>query len=214
MKRVFALRYVWIIGLFAFALVSCKKELRQQQRAFKVTTDTWYRVSPTQPQPLTIGGVNYLGILHFPGGGTGNATHLGKCITYFNQLAYIQPPGDAILGSVAAPLVDIPSYPVAGDFTELASAISSLGIPETVNGHVINHVIYNKKGEAIFTTAIAGGGSTFPVSATKIGFNGKGLILGGTGKFVHATGEFAFDGYFNPTDPSDAAYNADGWIDY
>jgi hypothetical protein len=203
-----------MIGLFALALASCKKEDRQQQRAFKVSTDTWYRISPTGPQPLNIGGVDYLGILHFPGGGTGNATHLGKCITYFNQLAYIQPPGEAILGSVAAPLVDVPFYPVGGDFTELASAISALGIPEIVNGHIINQVIYNKKGEAIFTTALAGGGSTFPISATKIGFNGKGLILGGTGKFVHATGEFAFDGYFNPTNPSDAAYNADGWIDY
>ena len=205
----------WLLPLLMTCLFfSCKKEAKQQKRAFNLTTETWYRICPAQPQWLSINGANYLGIFYFPGGGQGQATHLGNCTVFFNQLAYIQPPDNNIAGSVAAPLTDIPSYPVAGDFTELSSAITTLGIPEKVDGKIVNSVIYNKQGEAIFLSAIAGSGSNFPISPTRIGYKGKGLIVGGSGRFVNATGEFDFDGYFNPENNNDATYNAKGWIDY
>jgi hypothetical protein len=117
----------------------------------------------------------------------------------------------------------VPAYPVtggplpsiqAGDFTALATAISSLGIPAENNGKIINSVIINNKGEAIFTAEIRGSGSTFPISATVTGFNGKALITGGKGKFKNATGEIDFSGYFNTADPNDATYDATGWIYY
>ncbi|HVG42836.1 MAG TPA: hypothetical protein VM888_14585, partial [Chitinophagaceae bacterium] len=81
-------------------------------------------------------------------------------------------------------------------------------------GYIINSVLANKKGDAIYTSAITGSGATFPVSATVVGFKGKGLIVGGAGKFANAVGEFAFNGFFNLLDQNDAEYNADGWIDY
>lgn len=179
----------WLLPLLVTCIFfSCKKENKQQKRAFKPTTETWYRISPAQPQWLSINGANYLGIIYFPGGGQGWATHLGNCKIFFNQLAYIQPPDDKIAGSIAAALTDISSYLVAGDFTELSSAITALGIPEKVDGKIVNSVIHNKLGEAVFLSALAGSGSNFPISPTKIGYNGKGLIVGGSGRFAHATG--------------------------
>lgn len=195
-------------------LSACKKEVGDRKRAFKATIDTWYRISPATPQPLSIHGQNYLGILYFPGGGNGHVTHLGNSINVFNQLAYIQPPNDAILGSVATPVVQIPGYPVAVDFSELLPFISSLSIPEEVGGNSINSVFYNKKGDAIFTSALAGSSTTEFIADTRINFYGKGLILGGRGKFRNAVGEFDFSGHFNPKNNEDASYTAEGWIDY
>ena len=121
------------------------------KRAFKISYDTWFRVSPTiPPQPLTINGQNYLGILCFPGGGTGQATHLGNSMMVFKQLAYIQSPRQAILGSVAASLTQAPSYPAAGAFSEFIPYLFSLAIPEKLGDHSINSVLYNDKGDAFF----------------------------------------------------------------
>lgn len=203
-----------LVAILASVSMSCKKEVRQQKRAFKLTTETFYRVAPAEPQTITVGGINYLGILYFPGAGTGNATHLGKCTTLFNQLAYILPPQNDIRGSVAAPVTAIPSYPVASGFASYLPAITSLSVPEAINGKIVNTILYNKNGEAIFLSAITGGGKTTFISPQKIAFNGKGLIVGGRGKFEGATGEFDYEGYFNPENNNDAAYNAAGWINY
>jgi hypothetical protein len=83
-----------------------------------------------------------------------------------------------------------------------------------VHGAIVNGVFYDRKGDAIFTSAITGSGGTFPISKTLVGFNGKGIIVGGRGKFEHAAGAFNYDGYFNTADANDAGYNADGWIAY
>lgn len=203
-----------IAGTVTLLLSSCKKEIGQQKRAFKATIETWYRVSPATPQPLSVNGQNYLGILYFPGSGTGHVTHLGNSVNIFNQLAYIQPPNDAILGSVAAPVSQIPTLPVAGEFSALTPFISSLSIPEKVGDNLINSVLYNKKGDAIFTSAVTGSSRTEFVSTGRINFYGKGLILGGRGKFTKAVGEFDFSGHFNPENNNDASYTAEGWIDY
>src|SRR5688572_15536805 len=79
---------------------SCIKEKDLHKRDFKVRTKTFYRVSPTVPTPLKVNGVEYVGFAHFPGGGAGEATHMGKVNTYFNQLAYGVSPEAPPAGSV------------------------------------------------------------------------------------------------------------------
>lgn len=208
-----------------FFLTACKKDvqLKEQRKPFKAHIDTWYRVSPTVPTPVVVNGVPYIGFAYFPGGGEGNATHMGNVTNWFNQLAYTTPPNTGPEGSVNAPVAEIPGYPVlgaplpliqAGDFATLPSVLSALSVPSTSSGHIINSILYNKKGDAVFTSAITGTGGTFPISEIKVGFNGKALIVGGRGKFVGATGEIDFCGYFNVADANDAEYNAEGWISY
>ena len=214
-------------SLFLFAgilfLFSCKHDNDIHKRAFQVRTSTFYRISPTHPIPLTINGIDYAGFAYFPGRGQGNASHIGNCSTFFNQLSYGTSPQAPPAGSIPAPLIDVINYPItgaplpliqAGDFSALSTAVSSLNIPSSIYNRIINQVVYNKKGDAIFISAISGSGGTFPISATTIGFNGKALITNGRGKFSNAVGEIEYSGYFNVTDPNDAAYNADGWIDY
>lgn len=214
------LLFLFGAGLF---LNSCKRDKDIHKRAFQVRTSTFYRVSPTHPIPLTINGTDYVGFAYFPGGGTGNASHMGNCSTFFNQLSYGTSPQAPPAGSIPVPLVDVINYPItgaplpliqAGDFSALSSAVSSLNIPSSIYNKIINQVIYNKKGDAIFISAISGSGGTFPISPTTVGFNGKALITNGRGKFNNAVGEIDYSGYFNITNPNDAAYNADGWIDY
>jgi hypothetical protein len=214
--------------LFAVLLIclslflSCNKT-SLHKRPFEAKIKTSYRISPTQQVPLLINGTTFIGYAHFPGGGTGYASVLGNCTNFFNQLVYTRGLEAPPAGSVSAPVAHVPGYVVtgqplpliqAGDFTELATAIASLGIPTEINGKIVNSVFYNDKGDAIFTTAITGSGTTFPISATLIGFNGKGLITGGRGNLKNATGEFDYNGYFNISNPNDATFNASGWIFY
>lgn len=223
MKNLSTIKLLAILITGSLFFNSCEKNGEIHRKPFKVNTTTWYRVSPTTPVPITVNGTTYVGFAYFPGGGTGNATHMGNCTTYFNQLSYGTSPEAPPAGSVAAPVKDVPGYIVtgaplpliqSGDFTALSSAISSLQIPATVYDKIVNQVLYNNKGDAIFISAITGTGSTFPISETKVGFNGKALITGGRGKFSRAVGEVDYSGYFNVANPNDAAYNADGWIAY
>lgn len=214
-----------LVAFFAGSLFlgSCKRDPWCHKKSFNLRTTTWYRVSPTAPVPIIVNGITYTASSYFPGGGAGSATHLGKCTIYFNQLAYGTSPEAPPAGSVAAPVKDAPGYPVtgaplpliqAGDFTSLASVISRLSIPASINNDIVNTVLYDKKGNAIFLSALTGSGSTFPISETKIGFNGKALITKGRGQFKQATGEVDYSGYFNVANANDAAFNADGWIMY
>jgi len=223
MKNLLPIKLVSIVISGSLLLSSCEHDHEIHKKPFKVNTTTWYRISPTSPMPIAVNGVDYVGFAYFPGGGTGNATHLGNCHTFFNQLAYGTSPEAPPSGSIGAPVADVPHYPVTGaplpliqvgDFNLLASAISTFHIPATVYDKKINQALYNNKGDAIFLSAIDGSGATVPVSGTRVEFNGKALIMGGRGKFQHAIGEINYSGYFNPANANDAAYNADGWIDY
>lgn len=49
---------------------------------------------------------------------------------------------------------------------------------------------------------------------TRVGFRGKGIILGGRGKFDDSKGEFDFNGQFNIANSNEAEYHFDGWISY
>jgi hypothetical protein len=202
---------------------SCKKDRDIKKREFEVRTKTWYRVAPTAPVPVVVNGTTYSGFNYFPGGGTGTATYMGEVSNYFTQLAYGISPEAPPLGSVSTPLRDVPSYPILGgplpliqpgDFSDLAKLIQQLQIPAQVDHHIINSVLNNSKGDAIFLTALTGTSRIVPLSATVAGFSGKGLILGGRGKFTHAVGEFDFSGYFSLVNPNDAEYNAKGWISF
>ena len=216
-------------------LASCQKEQLPEDveaargkckpvvRPFKATTKTVYRVAPSLsgPIPVTVNGTNYLGFLYFPGKGEGNATHMGKVKTYFNQLAYwplgtTDPSAAPPSGSIPTPVTEIPGYfllPPPIDFSDLSALINKLPIPATIKGYPVNSMFVNEKDEAVFTTA-AGNSFTRPESPTRVVFGGRGLFLGGTGKFAKASGEFDYIGYFNPQDPNDAAYSAEGWIKY
>jgi hypothetical protein len=223
MKPSSIIRLLTVLFTGSLFLSSCEHDHDIHKRPFEVKTKTWYRISPTTPAPIIVKGVTYAGFAYFPGGGTGQASHMGNCTTYFNQLTYGTSPEAPPAGSVGAPVKDVPGYPVtgaplpliqAGDFNALSSAISSLHIPATVYEKIVNTVLYNNKGDAIFISAITGSGATFPISEIKVGFNGKALITGGRGKFRNAVGEIDYNGYFNVANPNDAEYNADGWIAY
>jgi hypothetical protein len=224
MKNSSAISLLTSLLVISFCLSSCDKDHDIKKRDFEAKFKTWYRVSPlAKPVPIEVNGTSFAGFAHFPGGGTGHNSLLGKSSTYFNQLVYGNAPDAPPAGSVSAAVKDVPGYFVtgaplpliqAGDFNELASAISSLKIPASVYDNIVNQVFYNHKGEAIFTSSITGSGGTFPISQTVVGFNGKGIITGGRGKYKHAVGEFEYSGYFNVTNANDAEYNMKGWIGY
>jgi len=225
MKMQFLFTRLFAIAFIASVFVSCKKEdaYISIKKPFKANIDTWYRISPTEPKTVIVNGTTYVGFAYFPGGGAGKVTCMGHSTFYFNQLVYAPAVDAPPAGSIAAPLVDAVNYPVtgaplpliqAGDFTALAHANDHLHIPLRAHDHVVNSVFYDHDGNAIFTSAIRGSGSTFPISKTLVGFKGKGIIVGGRGKFEHAAGRFDYEGYFNTADANDAEYNADGWIAY
>jgi hypothetical protein len=238
------LKQMAVITLTVTSLTACQKQIdvnadrdvSQQsrnpvRRAFKAETLTYYRFSPVldanfQPTiiPVNVGGTDYWGMSHVPGSGTGSATHMGEVRTYFNQLAYwpvgtTDPTTTPTSGSMGAPVRDVAGYPLilpfpGGQPFPTAQDLAFLNtVPRIVDGLGINSVFVNAKGEAVYT-AYDGNSTIIPQSPTRIVFTGKGKILGGTGKFANATGEFTYLGYFNPQNQDDAGYNTDGWILY
>lgn len=132
----------------------------------------------------------------FPGGGAGNATHMGKARCFFNQYTSFGPAG---LGSVPAP--------VNMFFATDLSAAGITGIPAYVSS-----ITYDGKGNFVWFQG--GGASTIPASPTRINFTATNTIVGGTGKFATATGTVALTGYFNPQNVEDASFWTEGKIRY
>ncbi|MEO5996974.1 MAG: hypothetical protein ABIN89_09580 [Chitinophagaceae bacterium] len=202
-------------------LASCKKEL--DRKPFKLTSETFYRISPKTPETISINGANYVGFAFFPGGGEGTASYLGDIKIYFNQQVYGESSEAPPLGSVAAPIKDVLNYPIlggplpliqTGDFAELAVFHSTLPLPSIISGMIVNTVIYNRQGDALFLSAITGAGATFPISQTVVGFNGRAWIVEGRGKFKNSSGEVDYHGSFSLVNPDDATFDMDGWISY
>lgn len=129
----------------------------------------------------------------YPGSGQGMATHIGGAKTYFNQYATFGPGG----------LISLPA-PVTMFF---GTELGALSVPSSVTSVVMDH-----KGNAIWFQS--NGSTTTPVSPTRINFTGTATIVGGNGKFRGATGAVTLNGYFNPTNPNDAASGQRGWISY
>ena len=224
LKTITILKSLLLVSTAAAVFSSCEKTNNMVKHHFEAKFKTWYRVSPlAKPVMVEINGTNFFGFAHFPGGGTGNASCLGNSATFFNQLVYGNAPDAPPAGSVSAPITDVAGYPVtgaplpliqAGDFNELSTVVSKFNIPSSVLDNIVNQVLYNQKGDALFASAITGSGGTFPISPTVVGFNGKGIITGGAGKFKLAVGEYEYNGYFNIADASDAEFNMKGWVGY
>lgn len=213
------------------SLSSCEKSvvnetLESKRKPFKMTSNTWYRFSPTTPNPVNVNGTDYTGFVHVPGGGTGTATDMGKITLFFNQLTYTgnaNVPQPLPLGSVSAPVSLISSYPVlgaplpliqAGDFDAFDKANQWLKTPaKDASGKVINVVIFCSNNDALFIANTSPSIIT-PVSATRLTFAGKLTIAGGRGKFANAKGDMDFTGFFNPQNVTDAGYVIEGWIEY
>lgn len=231
MKKI--LLYPLSKGLLLLLLVSsCDKSGNNEmlpdskRKAFKMTSNTWYRFSPTTPTTVNANGTNYTGFVNVPGGGTGTATHMGKISLFFNQLTYtantdVEQPQP--LGSVSASVSLISSYPVlgaplpliqSGEFEGFDEANLWLKTPEIdESGRVINAVIFCSKDDALFIANTSPSIIT-PESATRLNFAGKLIIAGGRGKFAKAKGDMDFTGFFNPQNPNDAGYVIEGWIEY
>jgi hypothetical protein len=207
-------------------LVYCKKEDEKEKKRFIMTSNTWYRFAPTPPAVVNANGTNYTSFAYVPGGGTGTATDMGNITTYFNQLAYTSDatvPQPIPLGSLDASVSIVTTLPVPGgplplvqvnDFAGMTTANSWLQVPaKDASGKVINAVVFNASGDAIFTSPTSPSIVT-PVSATRLNFAGKLAVAGGRGAFANATGEMDFTGFFNPQNPNDAGYSFEGWIQY
>lgn len=223
MKKLSTLTLLAAVITSSILFISCNKDHDIKKRAFKASTKTWYRIAPTQtPTPVVIDNTTYTTFANVPGGGYGNATHMGNVKTYFNQLAFTASELPIPAGSLVAPVVDVINYPIlgaplpliqAGDFAGLSSINSKLHIPQSVHGKTVSSIFYNEKGDAVFISNSSVSTIT-PVSPTKNEFGGKALIVGGRGKFSTAYGEVDFSGWFNPNNPNEAEYNVEGWICY
>lgn len=196
-----------ILTYFLVVLPSCQKQFdtndnsnveeiataRNDQpvtRAYRDSFVTWYNFVPdfangfngTAPAPGW-----------FPGGGPGNATHMGKCSSYFNQYATI---GQTGLVTASAPVTMF-----------FGQQLAAFDVPSSVNS-----IVLDDKGNAIWFHLLYS--QTTPVSPARINFHGESEIVGGNGKFAGATGHVTLNGYFNPQDQQDASFWNNGWIRY
>lgn len=174
----------------AKAVVSARSN---QRRPFKGTFTTFYNFIPdvangwTPPNPAPA---------WYPGGGSGNLTHLGNSNTFFNQYAVLGPNG---LQTLAAPVNMF-----------FASELQAVGL--TIPNNVTT-IFYKDNGKSIWCEAI-GASTSVPVSPTRIEFTAQLKIIGGTRQFSCAKGEVTLYGYFNPQNNQDAGFEVDGWIKY
>ena len=176
-------------------MASAAKVDHQVKRPYKDRFDTWFQFipdfangwDPQHPTPF---------LAWYPGGGSGNATHMGNANVYFNQYVPFNPP---FFSSVHAPVNLFFS-------AELAAA----GLGSLSND--VSSVVFDGKGNSVWLHQVSN--STTPVSDIRVEFTGTSTIIGGSGKFAGASGEVTLNGYFNPQDQQDAAVSADGWILY
>ena len=237
MKKTFLNKWVIFMPLVAAVCFSaCKKEVadsptvstvahksshHDKYRPFKMSSETFPRINPIAPFDLKEP-AGMKGYANAVGWGKGNATYMGKIKNWFNQLAYSPTGADPTVGTTLAPIVDALKYPVLGgplpliqknDFKELRKANKWLKIPVSINGMIVNSVVYNDKGDALFTSLTTDAKLVF-VSPTRINFSAQGKFVGGRGKFVKAKGTYTQTGYFNPQNFNDAEYHIDGKITY
>lgn len=160
------------------------------RRAYRDNFSTWYEFYPENPSsPAPFPG-------WYPGGGDGNATHMGKANTYFNQYVTFIPPNVVSLHA-----------PVTQYFVNQLADAGYTDIPDEVGS-----IVFDDKGNSIWFQTSSN--TSVPVGPTRIEFSGVNQIIGGTGKFEGATGEVALNGYYNPQNQQDAGFWQDGWIEY
>ncbi|MFC3881733.1 hypothetical protein ACFOSV_16175 [Algoriphagus namhaensis] len=120
----------------------------------------------------------------FPGVGVGNSTHMGKAMTFLNQVSQL---GENGLETVGAPVTQF-----------FSDELSDLGITEIPD--IVSSVTTDGKGNSVWFKNI--NNVVTPESETKFNFQAEVEIVGGTGKFEGATGEGTVVGFFDPTNGS------------
>jgi hypothetical protein len=212
-----------ILFTVIFLFTSCKHDKPIIKQHFKLSLTTWYRVSPAAPSPVVVNGITYVGLANLVVGGDGSATLMGNIKSYGNVLAYGTGAEAPPTGSIGAPVNEIPGYPIlggplpliqSGDFDDVPAILAEFNVPANVQGNVINLVLYNNKGDALFLSNIPGTGTSTPISSTVGGYTNETLILGGAGKFIHAIGKLDNTGTFSFIAPYDGQDNYEGWISY
>jgi len=218
-----SIKIIFMVFTVVFLSTSCKHDKPILKQHFKVSITTWYRVSPTAPSPVVVNGITYVSLSNLVVGGDGTATAMGNIKSYANTLAYGTNVKAPPSGAIGAPVNEIPGYPIlggplpliqSGDFDGLPAILAEFNVPTNVLGNVINLVLYNNKGDALFFSNIPGTGTSSTISSTVGGYTNETLILGGAGKFIHATGELHNTGQFSFIAPYDGQDNYDGWIIY
>ena len=228
---------MWVIFMplcVAVCFSACKKEVadsptvpteahkashHNKYKPFKMSSKTFPRINPFAPFALKepAGMKAYANAV---GWGFGYATDMGKISNWFNQLVYSESGADPAFGTALAPIADALKYPVLGgplpliqknDFDRLHKANKWLKVPVSVNGMIVNSVIYNDKRDALFTSLTTDSKIVF-VSPTRINFSAEGKFVGGRGKFANAKGTYTQTGYFNPQNFNEAEYHIEGRI--
>lgn len=236
MKKCLLNRCSIFISIFLSVLISsCKKETigsPEQSRPeeifhvadqpFKMVSGTSFRLSPRPFKPLDGQPVRYESA-NLVGAGNGSATYMGDIKNVFNQLLINY--ADNILPSytINAPALDVLIYPVVAgdplpriqpnDFDDFRLANASLNIPKSVNGCIVNSVIYNDRGDAIFTSLTANS-KIKSISPTRESISIKGKFVGGRGRFANATGTYTETLVINSEDFNDAKYTIEGTISF
>ncbi len=218
-----SIKIISVIFIVVFLFTSCKHDQPILKQHFKLSITTWYRVSPTAPAPVVVNGITYVNLANLVVGGDGNAAAMGNIKSYANTLAYGTDVKAPAVGSIGAPVNEIPGYPILGaplpliqpgDFDGVPAILTEFKVPTQILGNVISLVLFNNKGDALFLSNIPGTGTSTPISSTVGGYTNKTLILGGAGKFIHATGKLDNTGQFSFIAPYDGQDNYEGWIIY
>ena len=219
-----SIKLIFVIFTVVFLFTSCTHDNPIIKQHFKVSITNWYRVSPTAPSPVVVNGITYVSLANLVvGGGVGTATAMGNIKSFGNVLAYGTDVEAPPTGSIGAPVTEIPGYPLLGgplpliqpgDFDGVPAILAEFKVPTNVLGNVINLVLYNDKGDALFLSNIPGTGTSIPISSTVGGYTNETLILGGAGKFIHAIGKLDNTGQYSFIAPYDGQDNYEGWITY
>lgn len=114
----------------------------------------------------------------FYGDGKGNATHMGNVNNYFNTHTL------RIAGTVTVFQAPVNQF--------YGAQLQQFNVPSNVSA-----VDYDDKGNSIWFIIATEGLPSFHFGKTNIGMEGTMLIVGGTGKFVGATGETMFHAQFD-----------------
>jgi len=216
-------KIVATVFTLAFLFSSCKHDRPIVKQHVKLSITTWYRISPTAPSPVVVNGITYISLANLVVGGDGTASALGNIKSYANTLAYGTSVEAPPTGSIGAPVNEIPGYPIlgaplpliqAGDFDAVPAILAEFHVPDNVQGNVVNLVLFNNTGDALFLSNIPGTGTSTPVSSTVGGYTNETLIVGGAGKFIHAIGKLDNTGTFSFIAPYDGQDNYEGWISY
>lgn len=114
---------------------------------------------------------------YLPGTGVGNATFIGKSLSFINQKAL-----DPITTEGA---------PVSLVFAEELAALGITNLSDDVHS-----VTVDKKGNALFFSS--GTNNGVPVSEDRVEFEAEVTVVGGMGIFENASGSGKVTGFYNP----------------